>query len=70
MDFEKNIPLPEKTSTKRKHGWLYDMQAGDSIFREDFPKNMRSNMGNIGKRLGRKYAYRKEGDGVRVWRME
>ncbi len=70
MTYEKNVPIPPKGNIKRKHQWVYDMEAGDSIYRDEFPTNMRSNLGNIGKRLGRKYSYRNEGNGVRVWRVE
>ena len=51
-----------------------DMEVGDSIFFPDEPKGARSNpcvsAHNYGARHGKKFSGRKEGDGVRVWRIE
>ena len=50
-----------------------DMEVGDSIFFPDEPKGARSNpcvsAHNHGARHGKKFSGRKEGDGVRVWRI-
>lgn len=51
-----------------------DMEVGDSIFFPDEPKGSRSNpcaSARIhGARHGKKFSGRREGDGVRVWRVE
>ena len=51
-----------------------EMEVGDSIFFPDEPKGSRSNpcvSARIhGARYGKKFSGRKEGDGVRVWRVE
>lgn len=51
-----------------------EMNVGDSIFFPDEPKGARSNpcisAHNHGKRHGKKFSGRKEGTGVRVWRIE
>jgi len=51
-----------------------EMDVGDSIFFEDEPRGSRSNPAVSsrihGARHGKKFSSRKEGNGVRVWRIE
>lgn len=50
------------------------MGVGDSVFFENQPKGGRSNPSIAshiyGKKNGKKFSSRKEGDGVRIWRIE
>jgi len=63
---EKNIPIPKKPIYWK--GILKTMEIGDSFFTTPRP-NAHPTL-NAAKALGIKITTRKEGDGVRVWRIE
>ena len=63
------VPMPEVRVARR---YPYeDMGVGQSFYVEGVQMQVVLN-GNwrAGKRLGRKYIARREGDGIRVWRSE
>lgn len=69
IEVSKEFPIPEQ---KRKNVYPYkSMEIGDSFYVSNtkaqvvFNNNYRAS-----KSLGMKFVARKEGDGVRVWRME
>ena len=67
-EIEKGVPLPEE---KKKHNYPYeDLQVGESFFVPDGNMNLLCNYNRVrGKRLERKFVCRKEGKGIRVWRV-
>lgn len=70
---EKGIPLPSQRryggGRMRRHiGW--QMEVGDSVLLPgDAKERMAKRFYQIGKKEGRKYAFRKEEAGTRVWRI-
>lgn len=76
MKIEKGIPIPMGAGRKGppiKYPWP-DMEVGDSVFFDGEPKGADAKQGTAarlwGNNHGRKFAARKEGNGVRVWRIE
>lgn len=67
VTIEKNVPMPEK-GTYSKYPWK-TMEVGDSFF-VIVSESARSAMSSNAKRFGIRVMTRKEGDGVRVWRIE
>lgn len=67
-EIEANVPLPEE---KSKHNYPYEqLQVGESFLVPGGNMNLLCNYNNTrGKKLGMKFVCRKEGDGVRVWRV-
>ena len=65
---ERGVALPsEKVSRKYPHE---DMEVGDSFFLVGVSMQVVLNANwRAGKRLARRFTARKEGDGIRVWRM-
>ncbi len=69
ISIESGIKIPD-IRVMRKYPFE-DMLVGDSFYIEGVGMQVVLNANwRAGKRLGRKYVARKEGDGVRVWRME
>lgn len=72
LQIEKNVPLPPSrgcTPTKAFYPWK-QMEVGDSFFVTGRKQQHLSAQASVvGKKLGVKFVTRKEGDGVRVWRM-
>jgi len=72
MKIEKNIPAPSGPNGGRnKYQWR-DMEIGDSVFFDNEPKVSQSKPSMAAKVWGHKknikFAARKEGNGVRIWR--
>ncbi len=71
---ERNVPIPPKSQNggrKRLYPFA-NMQVSDSIFvcgKNDGKKVMGSARAH-GKAHGKRFIYRAEGDGVRIWRVE
>ena len=66
MNVEKGVPVPGE---KKRYPYGV-MDEGDSFFVEGGKLQVVCNANyRAGKRLGRKFVARKEGDGVRVWRI-
>lgn len=74
---EKDIPIPNRVTGKgaSKYGFR-DMEVGDSILFPDEPLGMKSRPSESARKTqnrseGKKeYTVRKEGSGVRVWRIK
>ena len=72
MKIEKNIPVPPSVAgSPNKYQWR-DMEIGDSVFFDNEPKVSQSKPSMAAKVWGHKknikFAARKEGNGVRIWR--
>lgn len=65
---ESSIPLPsERANRKYPHE---DMTVGDSFYLEGVSMQVVLNANwRAGKRLARRFTARKEGEGIRVWRV-
>lgn len=65
---EKGVALPKE---KVKHVYPHeDLQVGESFLVPGGNMNVLCNYNRIkGKRLDRQFVCRKEGDGIRVWRV-
>jgi|ETNvirnome_2_130_1030620.scaffolds.fasta_scaffold169824_1 hypothetical protein len=70
MKIEKNIPLREARCHLDKYKIVDELEVGDSILFEVYEAShaavVRARKGNP----ERKFATRKEGDGVRLWRTK
>ena len=64
---EKNVPIPEPR--RRKYPFS-KMKIGDSFFIEDTSAKVRASASSYGKRLNREFITRREGNGVRCWRVK
>lgn len=68
VQIDKGIKIPQRSGGPgRKYPWA-DMEVGDSFF--STAKSIREQSAHAGKVYGRKFATRKEGNGIRVWRVE
>jgi hypothetical protein len=67
-EIESGIELPR---VRVKHEYPYElMQVGESFYVPDGNMNLLCNYNRVkGRRLGRVYVCRKEGEGIRVWRV-
>jgi hypothetical protein len=69
MKIEKNVPMPKP---RRSYKWG-DMQINDSVFFDNEPLASQSNPNIAAAVWGRsnyaKFSARKEGNGVRIWRV-
>ena len=67
---DKGIAIPE-IKRKNRTSYPYDaMDVGDSFFAPGTKITVMCNLQyRIGKRTGRKFTARREGNGVRVWRI-
>lgn len=67
-EISKSVPLPTE---KVKHNYPHEqLQVGESFLVPDGNMNVLCNYNRIkGKRLERKFVCRKEGVGIRVWRV-
>jgi hypothetical protein len=67
---DKNVPLPPpKRGPEATFPWQ-SMEVGDSFLVEGRSQSSVASHGSLaGQRYGRKFTTRKEGDGVRVWRI-
>ena len=74
MKIEKNIPCPEARMGRKPKYPFADMAVGDSVFFDNEPAGSMSlpaaSAHNHGMRLGKKFSSRKDGRGVRIWRVE
>jgi hypothetical protein len=78
FEIEKNVPIPEKVykggkGRKPKYPW-FEMEVGDSFFVPNPPRQKNGHIAPITSVPSKRYApkrfvYRKEGEGVRVWRV-
>jgi hypothetical protein len=68
MQIESNIPF-EDHSKNRKYPWG-DMQVGDSVLITDNTHSARCSAYSYGKRNGKEFRSRSEGDGLRIFRTE
>lgn len=66
MKIEKGIPIP----ARHIHTPLIDMVVGDSYFIEGDVDKLRNSAYQAAKRLGIKLTSRKEGKGMRIWRVK
>jgi hypothetical protein len=68
MKIDKGVKMPSRKS----YHWQ-DVQIGDSIFYDDEPKATQSNPSISARSWGyannAKFSARKEGNGVRIWRV-
>ena len=64
-----SVPMPEG---KVRHSYPYEeLQVGESFHVPGGNMNVLCNYNRIrGKRLGTKFVRRREGDGIRVWRID
>ena len=71
MKIENDVPMP-KTTRPTKYPFR-DMNVGESVFFDNEPKGSQSNPAisahMLSKRTDFKFATRKEGNGVRIWRV-
>lgn len=66
MNVEKGVPLPEG---KRRYPYKV-MEVGDSFLVEGSSLQVVCNANyRAGKKLGKRFIARKDGEGIRVWRM-
>jgi hypothetical protein len=68
LTIEKNIPIPFAQAGRPSKTVWWGMEVGDSVF----VKGMKSSGGTysyVKRKTGWKFAQRKEGDGIRVWRV-
>ncbi len=67
-EISKNVPIPAE---KVKHNYPHEaLQVGESCFVPGGNMNVLCNYNRIrGKKLDRGFVCRKEGDGIRVWRV-
>jgi hypothetical protein len=69
MKIEKDIPI---TNGRASYGWR-DMQVGDSVFFDNEPNVSQSRPSKAAAVWGRmhesSFSSRKEGNGVRIWRV-
>lgn len=70
IKIEKNVPVPSGKKTSLWRNLLMDMQVGDSfLLGPDYKK--RNPAGHIMKVIpGWKFCQRREGEGIRVWRIK
>lgn len=69
MKIEMNIPMSKRYN---RTGWD-ELPVDGSVFFDDEPRGAKSNIAfsarSWAKRHGRKFSARKEGNGVRIWRV-
>lgn len=69
---EQGVPAPKKTGGNyAKYPWP-QMGIGDSVFLDSTykPNQIRSSLSNYSSRTDKQFVTRKEGSGLRVWRVE
>ena len=73
---EKNIPIPERLHSgglpkgSGFKGLLKDLEVGDSVFRKGWTSARAAAALYVARKChGYSYVQRKEGDGVRIWRV-
>ena len=68
-EIDKSVPLPKE---KVRHNYPHEqLQVGESFLVPAGNMNVLCNYNRInGKRLGRQFVCRKEGDAIRVWRIK
>ena len=71
IDVEKNVPMPEPTSSRTKLEYPSEhMEIGDSFFVDNSTIQKVCNANNRAKKkYGAKFMARREEGGIRVWRM-
>ena len=70
---DKGVPLPPRRKGGPPDKYPFPgMEVGDSFFAANYedPRVMSNLAWKRGKKLGRKFSVRTEGDGVRVWRVK
>lgn len=71
MQIEKDIPF--KPGYRKNYPWP-DMDVGDSVLFDEFATASQSSPASAARKWGRnngkKFSCRKEGEGVRIWRVE
>jgi hypothetical protein len=69
MKIDKNVPLP---NVRASYAWA-EMQIGDSVFFDNEPAGSSSKQAMASKVYAaihiKKFSARKEGSGVRIWRV-
>lgn len=67
--FDKNVPIPPRKKFFKKYH-LEDMQIGDSFLAENVKINsMNQVIARAKAKTGFKFTFRKDGTGVRIWRI-
>ena len=69
-EIEKNVPLPPDPRGRPSKYPFSEMKPGDSIFVASKAAAARRASYLFGVRHGLEFATRKEGDGVRIWRIK
>ena len=69
MKIDKGVPLPKKRIPNGSYPFK-EMAIGDSFMVTDGLASARVLAIHYGRRHGVKFTSRKEGDGLRVWRIE
>lgn len=68
-EIEKNVTLlPTRRRTVAKYP-LHEMAVGDSFLEMENPQSARAQASATGKMLGCKFTSRRQGRGVRIWRV-
>ena len=69
LKIEKGIPLPDASTPNAGFtATIKRMEVGDSFFMPGKQPNISGRLSYLQKTTERKFATRKEGDGVRIWR--
>lgn len=68
FEIEKNVPLPPKASGRGRKYPFPDMAVGDSIFIPSIHRSRSGSLASLASKWG-KFSSRKEGDGLRIWRV-
>ena len=70
MNIVKNVPLPESRNSGSKYPFN-EMEIGDSVFLLGGSHKCKETDAakKVGRRHGKKFVIRNEGDGIRIWRV-
>jgi len=68
-EIQKDVPLPTK---RVKHDYPYEqLEVGESFVVSGVGMNSLCNLNRVkGRKYGRKFVCRKDGEGIRIWRVE
>jgi hypothetical protein len=68
-EIEKGIPIPRSSEYEAKYPFS-KMEVGDSFSVEERRESVASAARSYGCRVGKKFSIRKEGNGMRIWRVK
>ena len=70
-EIEQNVPLPTNARNKESRYPFATMKVGDTFFVSDkHPSHVRNAACHFQRKLGVKFIVRKDGEGLRCWRIE